>query len=115
MELEPEPEPKFFKSRNRNRNFSKVGIVTGTVKNSYGSTTLHITSVVEPRAEEPKFSSRSRNYILWLRAPFLSIFHRLEEILLKIKCFLKKFCKLSPGTILILFNPKDKKGNFQGI
>ena len=28
----------FFKSRNRNHNFSKVG--TGTVKNSYGSTTL---------------------------------------------------------------------------
>jgi hypothetical protein len=38
MELEPEQE--LFKSRNRNRNhnFSKVG--TGTVKNSYGSTTL---------------------------------------------------------------------------
>jgi hypothetical protein len=28
----------FFKSRNRNHNFSKVG--TGTVKNSYGSSTL---------------------------------------------------------------------------
>ncbi len=50
MELEPEPEPElfkienrnrnqnFFNSRNRNHNFSKVG--TGTVKNSYGSTTL---------------------------------------------------------------------------
>ncbi len=50
MKLEPEPElfesrnrnHNFFKSQNRNRNqnFSKVG--TGTVKNSYGSTTLHI-------------------------------------------------------------------------
>jgi hypothetical protein len=54
MELEPEPEPQLFKSRNRNwnhnffrsrnrnrnHNFSKVG--TGTVKNSYGSTTLNI-------------------------------------------------------------------------
>ena len=40
MELEPEPEPELFKSRNQNQNhnFSKVG--TGTVKNSYGSTTL---------------------------------------------------------------------------
>jgi hypothetical protein len=41
MELEPEPEPKLFKSWNRNQNFSKVGTGTGTVKNSYGSTTLH--------------------------------------------------------------------------
>ncbi len=48
MELEPEPEfflsrnrnHNFFKSRNRNHNFSKVGTGTGTVKNSYGSTTL---------------------------------------------------------------------------
>jgi hypothetical protein len=52
MELEPEPyffkgrnrnrNHNFFKSRNRNRNhnFSKVGTGTGTVKNSYGSTTL---------------------------------------------------------------------------
>jgi hypothetical protein len=48
MELEPEPELKLFKSRNRNRfksqnrnhNFSKVGTGIGTVKNSYGSTTL---------------------------------------------------------------------------
>jgi hypothetical protein len=48
MELEPEPKlfksrnrnrnHNFFKSRNRNHNFSKVG--TGTVENSYGSTTL---------------------------------------------------------------------------
>jgi hypothetical protein len=53
MELEPEPElfksrnrnrnrnHNFFKSRNRNHNFSKVRTGTGTVKNSYGSTTLH--------------------------------------------------------------------------
>ena len=36
----------FFKSRNRNRNhyFSKVG--TGTVKNIYGSITLHILEVL---------------------------------------------------------------------
>ncbi len=50
MELEPEPyffkirnrnrNHNFFKSRNRNHNFSKVG--TGTVKNSYGSTTLYV-------------------------------------------------------------------------
>jgi hypothetical protein len=38
IDMELEPEPELFKSRNRNRNFSKVG--TGTVKNSYGSTTL---------------------------------------------------------------------------
>ncbi len=39
-ELEPEPEPQLFKSwnQNQNHNFSKVG--TGTVKNSYASTTL---------------------------------------------------------------------------
>ncbi len=56
IELEPEPEPELFKSRNRNQNhnffksrnrtpnhnFSKVGTGTGTVKNSYGSTTLAI-------------------------------------------------------------------------
>ncbi len=30
----------FFKSRNRNQNFSKVETGTGTVKNSYASTTL---------------------------------------------------------------------------
>ncbi len=58
MELEPEPElfksrnwnlnwnHIFFKSRNRNRNhnFSKVGTGTGTVKNSYGSTTLFLST-----------------------------------------------------------------------
>jgi hypothetical protein len=37
--MEPEPEPKLVKKRNRNHNCSKVG--TGTVQNSYGSTTLH--------------------------------------------------------------------------
>ncbi len=39
---EPEPEPKLFKSQNRNRNhnFSEVRTGTGTVINSYGSTTL---------------------------------------------------------------------------
>ncbi len=38
--LDTEPEPELVKSGNRNRNlnFSKVGY--GTVKNSYGSTTL---------------------------------------------------------------------------
>ena len=43
MELEQESklEPLLFKSRNRNHNFSKVG--NGTVKNSYGSTTLPLT------------------------------------------------------------------------
>jgi hypothetical protein len=43
----PEPELEITvtcKSRNRNRNFSKVG--TGTVKDSYGSTTLHLTHTV---------------------------------------------------------------------
>ncbi len=50
MALEPEPEPELFRSRNQNHkllksrnrnlnhNFSKVE--TGTVKNSYDSTTL---------------------------------------------------------------------------
>ncbi len=67
MELEPEPEPylfksrnrnrnhNFFKSRNRNHNFSKVGIGTGTVKNSYGSTTLILALCAPalPGAERP--------------------------------------------------------------
>jgi hypothetical protein len=62
MELESEPEPELFKSRNRNRNhnffksrngnhnFSKVG--TGTVKNSYGFTTL--AKIVKNSKSEPK-------------------------------------------------------------
>ncbi len=37
---EPEPEPYLFKSWNRNHNFSKVETGSGTLKNSYGSTTL---------------------------------------------------------------------------
>ncbi len=38
----------FFESRNRNRNhnFSKVGTRTGTVKNSYGSTTLKAQTIL---------------------------------------------------------------------
>ncbi len=68
MELEPEPEPllfksrnrnrnrnhNFFKSRNRNHNFSKVGTGTGTVKNSYGSTTLHKSLAITSKSENCK-------------------------------------------------------------
>jgi hypothetical protein len=38
------PEPYLLKSRKRNHNFSKVGTGTGTIKNSYGSTTLKSTA-----------------------------------------------------------------------